>query len=64
MSHFQDDGDDRCECGDTHIVGLEMGPCCVRQGVWQADPFQEEIYGETNYSFMCDECYDNAIQEI
>lgn len=65
MSHFQDTDDDVCECGDLHIIGLEMGGCgCGNPGVWQADPYAQELHGENNYSFMCDNCYNLAIQEI
>lgn len=37
---------------------------CGKPGTLQKDPYMEEIYNETIYKYICEECYHEACMDI
>lgn len=45
---------DRCD--DCGMIGEDV--------ILRVDPYAEDILGIINYRFLCDNCYDNLLNDI
>lgn len=44
----------------------DKGPCekCGKEGKYCTDPFMYDVWNETVWKFLCDECYQNSVDDI
>lgn len=44
----------------------ETGPCeyCGQPGIWQVDPYQDELYDVQDWMTVCDSCLQDRLDEI